>query len=1262
MLAMPNYPYAIFPDPEQLPPLPESLAADGRNYLERLQQRASPEDFALFAARPELLYVLALSEFVAKTLIQYPHECAQLVRQGFLDQGYLSLDATDAITELIVPDLPEAELKRRLRLLRRTRMMALAWRDLTGRADIEEVFVSLSNLAEGIVTHTVALVRTEYQASFGNAFDREGKEMPLLILGMGKLGGGELNFSSDIDLMCCYPYDGETQGGSRNISHQEYFTKVVQRVSNLLSETTADSFCYRIDLRLRPFGDAGPLVSSFDALSVYYETQGRTWERYALVKAKLIGDHHKWGTYGDELIELLRPFVYRRYLDYGAIESLRKLKHMIEAEVRRRNLVDNFKLGSGGIREIEFIAQVFELMRGGRIPELVERSLRKTLRNISKLQLLPHEVCARLDTCYIYLRRLENITQELADKQTQSLPYNEKDQLRVALSMGKSSFAELTAELDAIRAQVHQEFVSVMRDDEESQDEHSTENVELWESTLSAAELEHVLIPLMVNPGVDVAPASASGSASAEPHPAAPEVTATTAAQFAGPGSAGPGGAGAVSLLGGTGGIGALGSGAAATSTIVGAAPVALGTAAASSAATNSATSSATNSATSVAPCAATSAAISAAPARPGAALVAPPSEPKAEAVATAAAAEATAAESTASGSSPAFHGAATPAKTSLHSSSLSRWRSLNRSSHGRGLNFGRSHLISHAKSGAAAEPEIAVPPQQVAPPTVAHGGGASEQVGSVAAFGGADAGVSTTAKAQGAPAAPLPNNARAGSGKPSHAYELAQAIIQLHYTLARLPVGPIGRETLVRLMPKIIRGVARYHNAPALFKKVAVLIEKVALRTTYLQLLVENDGTCQKLLALLDGNDFAGALISAHPILLDELIAPRYFQKPPRPEEYLAWINERLLRIDPEDLEEQMEELRLFKKIMVLRIAMSDQSQSLPLMKISDSLTWLAEALLREVALLAWRQTVAKYGAPLDRDPQDPGFAIIAYGKLGGIELGYKSDLDMVFIREANEGMTTGTDDTGAHQVSAAMFYQRFVQRFMHLCTTRMSGGVLYDLDMRLRPDGDSGVLMSDLAAYELYQKNRAWTWEHQALVRARAVAGSQRVIEGFNRVRDEVLRTARDEVKLSDDVYAMRMKMRNYLDRSSDKLFDLKQGRGGMVDIEFIAQYLLLREAPKHPDMVLWSDNMRIFDECARLKILDQATCDALQHAYLAIRECYHRVSLANLPRIVALSDRPVECDQVGAIFDAIFKDAAARFNPNSAGRSGALPACTV
>ena len=1115
MLAMPNYPYAIFPDPENLPQLPEELLQDGQNFYARLQQRAAPEDMAVFDQQKDLLYVLSLSDFVAKTMIQYPHECALLIADGALESPFYSLDITDEINERIVPNISDSELKKRLRILRRVHMVPIAWRDLTGKADIEEVFVSLSNLAEGIVCRTIDVVRASMETAFGQAYDKHGAVMPLLVLGMGKLGGGELNFSSDIDLICCYPYDGQTTGGARSITFQEYFTKVVQRFSNLLAETTADSFCYRIDLRLRPFGDAGPLVSSFDALSVYYETQGRTWERYALVKARLLGDYHFWGDYGDELIEMLRPFVYRRYLDYGAIESLRKLKHMIEAEVRRRNLGDNFKLGSGGIREIEFIAQVFELMRGGRMQELVERSLRKTLRNISKLQLLPDEVCQNLDVCYIYL------------------------------------------------------------------------NVELWESSLSADELASILAPLLAEHLPPEAKAKVENNASS-----ANAGNITTGGNTANSGNAVP----------------AANSGKPVQDAKVATATAATSTASAQSAPATPAVTSATASTTSSTarrPLGNSMAARMVAAGRRSMFGGGSFSSAAARAAAAAAAAKAKAkAESESSASASGAVNSTTKVNDNAATMSVSSAQ-------------GSTTASNTALAGSAAVSTAA---------TVAASGATSDSSVTVS--------VST---------APLPEAIQ------QEALQLAQGIIQLHHTLARLPVGPIGRETLVRLMPKIIRAVTKYKNAAALFNKVALLLEN----------------TREKLLSLLNGNNFAGALISAHPILLDELIAPRYFKMPPHPEEYLAWLNERLLRIDPDDLEEQMEELRLFKKTMVLRIAMSDQSQSLPLMKISDSLTWLAEAILREISMLAWRQTVQKYGAPRDRNFQDPGFAIIAYGKLGGIELGYKSDLDMVFIREVSDELTAGVPNAEGeitNSVPAAMFYQRFVQRFMHLCTTRMSGGVLYDLDMRLRPDGDSGVLMTDLEAYDNYQKNRAWTWEHQALVRARAVAGSPKVIEGFNKIRDEVLRTPRDEKQLSDDVYAMRMKMRNYLDRSSDKLFDLKQGRGGMVDIEFIAQYLLLREAPRHKDMVLWSDNVRIFDECARLGILTEETTATLKNAYLAIRECYHRVSLADLPRIVALEDRPKACDDVVVIFDRIFHDAAERFVPPQYSKANSLPSVTL
>lgn len=960
--------YDIFP--AQIKELPPLLQKEADNYYERLKMRTPPECMEVFDARPDLHYILGMSDFVAKTLIQFPRECAALIKDGALESDAMMLSHEKAVEQYIAPGMNDNELKRKLRILRRTRMVPIAWRDLTGRADIEEIFVALSNLAEEIVMRLIEVVRASMVPGFGDALTEEGGPMPLLVLGMGKLGGGELNFSSDLDLICCYPYDGETKGGSRSISHQEFFTRLVQRFSNLLSDTTVDGQCYRMDLRLRPFGDAGSLVSSFDAMSVYYETQGRTWERYALVKAKLLGDFKKWQPWGDELIEMLRPFVYRRYIDFSAIESLRKLKHIIASEVRRRQLDNNFKLGSGGIREVEFIAQVFELMRGGRYVELQERSLRKTLRSLPVLKLLPAEVCRKLDEDYVYLRRLENSLQEIGDQQTQILPDKERDQTRLALAMNKGSYAELTEELSRVMVEVHEEFCKVINDEEDEQREDDVHSVDmdLWESTLDPAVMAETLKPLLKDE---------------------------------------------------------------------------------------------------------------------------------------------------------------------------------------------------------------------------------------------------------------------------NEALPFAQSIITLQHTLSHLPVGPNGRDTLRRLIPKVIRKIAEFNNSAELFGKASNLIEQVALRTTYLQLLTENDLALTRLISLLNENAFAAALISAHPILLDELIAPQYLKAPPKPEEYLASLRESLMRIDPDDLEEQMETLRLFKKINVLRIAMSDRSESLPLMKVSDSLTWLAEALIREMLILAWQQTVKRFGCPPGRSAHNPGLAIIGYGKLGGIELGYKSDLDMVFIREVNDGMTEGEKP-----VPCVLFYQKLVQRLLHLSVTRMSGGVLYDLDMRLRPDGDSGMLVADTDGFEEYQKNRAWTWEHQALVRARPLAGSKSVIDKFNQIRDEVLRMPRDPAKLKEDVLSMRNKMRQHLDRSSDTLFDLKQGRGAMVDIEFISQYLLLRYAPKFSNLVLWSDNVRILDECERLNILTAHDVQVLKSAYLAIRGYYHRVSLANLPRIVAIEDKPKECTAVEKIWDMLFQ----------------------
>lgn len=958
--------FSIQPRSTDYKNLPDELKQHSDIQYERLKGKLSEEQFALLDSRPEFRFVLALSEFVSNTIYSYPKECCQLIELGALDDPSFHIEPAPYVKEYVDDKLSDFDLKRRLRVLRRIHYMAIAWRDLCGFADIDEVFEKLSSLAEAVVLRLLEVVRSQLKKVYGEAFDSDGSPLPLLVIGMGKLGGRELNFSSDIDLIFTYPMEGETSG-PRVVTFREFFSKIVQRMANFLSDITSDSFCYRIDLRLRPFGDAGAIVNSFDALQVYYETQGRTWERYALVKGRILGQGEDLDCYASELTSMLRPFVYRRYLDYGAIQSLRKLKHLIESEVRRRCLNNNFKLGKGGIREVEFIAQAFSLMRGGRYTELREESLRKSLKNIISLDLIPREICENLDKCYVYLRRLENIIQEISDKQTQSLPDNSKDMARVVAAMNYDSEVHFRADLDEVMQFVHEEFKKVVADEEDSEEDYK--NFDLWEAD---SDLEEMCAEL-------------------EPHMANKENT-----------------------------------------------------------------------------------------------------------------------------------------------------------------------------------------------------------------------------------------------------REMAGDIITLKTSLARMPVGPVGRETLLELMPKVIYLIAKEQQSAALFKRMSGLIEKIALRTPYIQLLRDKNEVLERFIELLKENHFASELITSHPILLDELFIPQYFTKPPSPDEFLSMLQEQLLRIDRDDLEAVMEELRLFKKIMVFRIALSDKAGKLPLMKISDALTWLAEALIKELIVIAWELNVQKYGEPEGRSVNDPGIAVIGYGKLGGIELGYKSDLDMVFLKRAGDGVTNGENG-----VPETIFYQRLIQRIMHLATTTTVGGILYDLDMRLRPDGDTGVLISDTDSFDLYQKGRAWTWEHQALVRARPIAGSSDIIEKFNQIREEVIRAEKDEQKLKEDVVGMREKMRSHLDRSSDKLYDIKHGVGGMIDIEFISQYLLLKYAPIYPQMKLWSDNVRILEECSNLGIVDKSITDELISAYIDIRQIYHELSLADLPRLIAVSDRIPATYRVEEIWKKIFSE---------------------
>ncbi|MBP8219818.1 MAG: bifunctional [glutamate--ammonia ligase]-adenylyl-L-tyrosine phosphorylase/[glutamate--ammonia-ligase] adenylyltransferase, partial [Aeromonas sp.] len=832
-----------------------------------------------------------------------------LLQGSELQQAERHGDYAPALASELATVDNEDRFKQLLRRFRRRHMMVIAWRELLGLSAVEESFVHLSALADALITQALAWLYAKACREQGTPVNADGVPQELVVLGMGKLGGGELNFSSDIDLIFSFPENGETQGGRRALDNQTFFIRLGQQLINALHQTTADGQVFRVDMRLRPFGDAGPLAVSFAAMEDYYQHHGRSWERYAMVKARVLGPKT---AAGEELQQLLRPFIYRRYIDFGAIDALRKMKGMIEAEVRRKGLKDNIKLGAGGIREVEFIAQVYQLIRGGRERALQIRHLPAVLAELGRSGALAQSSVDGLQESYRFLRRVENILQEIGDQQTQTLPESERDRLRLVTALGYADWSCFYHELQQVMALVRREFIAVIGDAEAEQDDVPQIWHDLWQTNLTLEETTPLL---------------------------------------------------------------------------------------------------------------------------------------------------------------------------------------------------------------------LAVCPQE--------------------------------------------------------GEALAAALVTFRADCHRRSIGPQGREALNRLMPALLLAIAG-HEAPAtLFARVQTLLSQIMTRSAYLQLLVENRGVLNQLLQLCAASEVVAKQLARFPILLDELLDPQHLYHPTPLNQYRDELRQYLMRVPEEDVEQQMEAMRQFKQIQLLRISAADIAGALPLMQVSDHLTWLAEAILEEVVAQAWSQLIVRYGLPPHtRQTGERSFCVVAYGKLGGIELGYGSDLDLVFL---HGGDPAGVTD-GDRPIDVRQFYVRLAQRILHLFSTRTPSGILYDVDMRLRPSGDSGLLVSSLHAYEHYLNHEAWTWEHQALVRARAVVGETAIVADFNQIRQQVLSRHRDQAALQQEVVAMRDKMRAHLLRGTAEQYDLKQGAGGMTDIEFMAQYLVLAYAEAHPDtMTRWSDNVRIFDTCA-------------------------------------------------------------------------------
>ncbi|EOY5421795.1 bifunctional [glutamate--ammonia ligase]-adenylyl-L-tyrosine phosphorylase/[glutamate--ammonia-ligase] adenylyltransferase [Cronobacter dublinensis] len=902
--------------------------------------------------------VLTFSDFVREAISAHPDWLHELEAAPPEADEWRHYGAWLQATLADVHD--EAALMRALRQFRRRIMTRIAWSQTLARATTQQTLTQLSELAQTLIVAARDWLYAACCREWGTPCNAQGVPQPLMILGMGKLGGGELNFSSDIDLIFAWPESGSTQGGRRELDNAQFFTRLGQRLIKALDQPTQDGFVYRVDMRLRPFGDSGPLVLSFAALEDYYQEQGRDWERYAMVKARIMGDNDD--AWSQELRAMLRPFIFRRYIDFSVIQSLRNMKGMIAREVRRRGLADNIKLGAGGIRETEFIVQVFQLIRGGREPSLQQRSLLPTLTAIEQLHLLTPDDAACLRDAYLFLRRLENLLQSINDEQTQTLPGDALNRARLAWAMGEADWEALTARLERHMAGVRRVFNELIGDEDPTGGEESlTEGWrELWHDALDADD--------------------------------------------------------------------------------------------------------------------------------------------------------------------------DTPVLSTLGAESRMR---------------------------------------------------------------------------------------------------LLATLADFRKETEKRTIGPRGRQVLDNLMPHLLSAVCASPDDAALaLSRVTPLLTGIVTRTTYLELLSEYPGALKHLIRLCAASPMIASQLARYPLLLDELLDPNTLYQPTAMDAYRDELRQYLLRVPDDDEEQQLEALRQFKQAQLLRVAAADIAGTLPVMKVSDHLTWLAEAIIDAVVQQAWGQMVARYGQPKHlRDRDGRGFAVVGYGKLGGWELGYSSDLDLVFLHDCPAEVMTD----GEREIDGRQFYLRLAQRIMHLFSTRTSSGILYEVDARLRPSGAAGMLVTTAEAFADYQKNDAWTWEHQALVRARVVYGDKPLQAQFDAIRREVLATPRDGDTLRTDVREMREKMRAHLGNKHRDRFDIKADEGGITDIEFITQFMVLRYAPEQPKLTRWSDNVRILELLAQHDIMREGEAKALTQAYVTLRDELHRRALQELPGHVAQTAFEQEREQV-------------------------------
>ncbi|HEV7613083.1 MAG TPA: bifunctional [glutamate--ammonia ligase]-adenylyl-L-tyrosine phosphorylase/[glutamate--ammonia-ligase] adenylyltransferase [Steroidobacteraceae bacterium] len=889
------------------------------------------------AFREEMPRIAAGSEFIASVLIQDPQALEWF---GRFEEPSAARIASAEYEARAGRAPTAADAQRILREWRRREMLRIAWRDIAGRAQPTETLHALSDFADAVIRAAAAAAKPLLHAVFGTPRNEFGEEVPLIVLGMGKLGGRELNFSSDIDLMFLFPQPGQTDG-PRGVENEEYFNRLGRELIRLLDVRNEDGFVFRVDMRLRPFGESGPLVVSLASLEDYLQEHGRDWERYAWIKARpILGAD----VYAAAYREFVRPFVYRRYLDFGVLESLRDMKALIAREVSRRELDQHLKLGRGGIREIEFIVQSMQLVRGGSDRRLQSASLLHVLPTLAGSKLMAPAAVAELTDAYFVLRKAENALQMMRDEQTHSLPGEDIDRARLSLNMGSRDWATTSARIDSARDNVARQFESLL---------------------LGAPDAHH------------------------------------------------------------------------------------------------------------------------------------------------------------------------------RHDDAGADW-------------FASENAKIAEELGTSGFPRGDIP----------------------------------------AVAATL------------EAYRQAASYRRLDEQ---------GRRRLHVILDRLLKAAAERPQPASVVQRVLRVLESIGTRSSYFALLKEQPAALSRLIEVCAISGFLSRQIADFPLLLDELIDAKAFDELPSRQSFALELAARTERLPADDPERQVEALRQFQKVAIFSVALADLTGRLPLMKVSDRLTDIAELIIERCMDLAWQQMTEMYGIPYcgdnETNQRQVRVAVAGYGKLGGLELGYVSDLDLVFLHDSSGEIQ---QTKAARPLDNGVFFLRLGQRIVHLLTMHSAAGRLYEVDMRLRPNGKGGFLMTGIDAFERYQRQDAWTWEHQALLRARAVAGDASLREAFESARRRTLREAVHRDTLRSDVMEMRGRMRRELSKAGAGQFDIKQDAGGIADIEFLVQYWVLAAANEHPDLLTCSDNIRQLDGLAQVGVLDRATAQWLTGAYIAYRTVLHHLSL--------------------------------------------------